>query len=55
MRTIHALHYESSKDDLKMSSLAVASSTVHTYTTRGGRNYFLYYKVQKESFFETNP
>jgi hypothetical protein len=35
--------------------LAVASSTVHTYTTRGGRDYFLYCKVQKESFFETNP
>jgi hypothetical protein len=37
-----------------MSSLAVASSTVHTYTTRGGSNYFLYHKVWKESFFETN-
>jgi len=37
-----------------MSSLAVASSTVHTYTTRGGSNYFLYQVVWKESFFETN-
>jgi len=30
---------------LEMSSLAVASSTVHTYTTRGGSDYFLYCEV----------